>query len=175
MKIIGLTYLLFLALNVSCKGDVQSTPNMKEQISQNQISSNLNCFVDHAWNGQNVDSLRSISTENVIRNQNGIEVASNQNELEANMNIFFTAFPDLHLQLEHSDIQNDDVYLQWTSTGTNTGIFGESAPTGKKVKLQGISHLHFNAEGKLVQEDVYYNELELLQQLGYTLNPPVLE
>ena len=65
--------------------------------------------------------------------------------------------------------------MKWHSTGTNTGRFGELPATGKKVKIEGLSHLYFNEDGKMYQEDVFYNELNLLQQLGYSLNPPIVE
>ena len=91
------------------------------------------------------------------------------------MNVYFTAFPDLEVSLEETEIKGNKAFLQWQSTGTNTGIFGEMAATGKKVKINGLSHLYFDDTGKLYREDVYYNELDLLQQLGYTLTPPNLE
>jgi len=65
--------------------------------------------------------------------------------------------------------------MHWTILGTNTGVFGESPPTGKKIKINGITHIKFDNKGKIIYEDVFYNELLLLQQLGYTLLPPTLE
>jgi len=35
--------------------------------------------------------------------------------------------------------------------------------------------MDFDGEGKIAVEQVYYNELSLMQQLGHTLSPPVLE
>ena len=48
----------------------------------------------------------------------------------------------------------------------------EGHTPGKKVKINGLSHLYFDDAGKLYREDVYFNELDLLQQLGYSLQPP---
>ena len=102
-------------------------------------------------------------------------MADTQREMKAHLSVFFTAFPDLELTLEHTYVKDDNAFVQWHSEGTNTGIFSEMVPTGKKVKINGMSQLYFNKEGKLYREIVYYNELDLLQQLGYTLVPPVLQ
>ena len=65
--------------------------------------------------------------------------------------------------------------MTWTITGSNTGVFGELPPTGKRIKISGITRMDFDEEGKIEVEEVCYNELSLLQQMGHTLNPPVLE
>lgn len=147
----------------------------QEMVMEDQLQRQLVTFIDTCWNDRNVEAFRELSTADFTRNLNGISVAKNQTEMEAHMNVFFTAFPDLEVSVEESDVKGQKVFILWQSTGTNTGVFGEVAPTGKKVKINGLSHLYFDDAGKLYREDVYYNELDLLQQLGYTLTPPNLE
>lgn len=122
-----------------------------------------------------MDTLKKISAENYSRNLNGIEMAVNQSEMQANMNIYFKGFPDMKVSVEEQTIKGNRLFAKWTFTGTNTGVFGESPATGKKVNVSGHSELTFDQEGKIVREDIYYNELELLQQLGYTLNKPLMD
>lgn len=141
---------------------------------QDIIITNNNTFVEYCWNKRDFSKLSSIATENLIRNLNGIKVATNQKEMAANMNVFFIGFPDLKVTLNNTYIINNLVFTDWTFIGTNTGEFGETPATGKKVKVSGFSIVYFNSEGKMYQEDIYYNELEFLQQLGYTLNPPIV-
>ncbi len=130
--------------------------------------------MDSCWNKGNSESLTTISTENFTRHLNGIRVAGSQKEMQAHMAVYFTAFPDLEVVFDSVHIKDNKVFMHWTSTGTNTGVFGEFPATGKKVKINGLSHLYFDDMGMLYQEDVYFNELDLLQQLGYTLNPPIV-
>ena len=141
---------------------------------QDIIITNNNTFVEYCWNNRDFSKLSSIATENLVRNLNGIKVATNQKEMAANMNVFFIGFPDLKVTLNNTYIINNLVFTDWTFIGTNTGEFGETPATGKKVKVSGFSIVYFNSEGKMYQEDIYYNELEFLQQLGYTLNPPIV-
>ncbi len=140
-----------------------------------QLNKQLGTLIDSCWNNQNLHAFQELVSTDFVRNLNGISVVKNQNEMEAHMKVFFTAFPDLEIRLEESEVKGNKIFLLWQSTGTNTGVFGEVAATGKKVKINGLSHLYFDKAGKLYREDVYYNELDLLQQLGYTLTPPNLE
>ncbi len=139
------------------------------------MARNFNSFIEEGWNNKDMEKFRAVSIEKYIRHLNGILVAGNQNEMEANMNIFFTGFPDLKVNVDEFKLTDNEIFANWTCRGTNTGMFGESPPTGKKIKVSGYSNIQFNEEGKMIREEVYYNELELLQQLGYTLVPPVTE
>ena len=163
--------IILLVVWISC----QEPSKKHEVVMEQRLNSQLVTFIDSCWNDQNAEAFKGLSTEDFTRNLNGISVAKNRIEMEAHMKVFFTAFPDLKISLEETDVKGDKVFLLWQSTGTNTGVFGEVAPTGKKVKINGLSHLYFDETGNLYREDVYYNELDLLQQLGYTLAPPNLE
>ena len=139
------------------------------------VKANFNNFIEYGWNNANMDSLRGVLAENYVKHLNGIQIAANQSEMEANMNIYFTGFPDGEVSIDNVLIKNNNLFANWTYSGTNTGVFGETPPTGKKINIQGSCNLQFNEKGEILREAVYFNELELLQQLGYTLNPPVLE
>jgi len=144
-------------------------------IKESMMKVNLSIYVDSCWNSKNISLLESISSENFIRNMNGIQVANNQTEIRAHMEVFFRAFPDMKLSINNLYAKDDHLFSYWTFTGTNSGVFGEGTATGKKVKIIGSSILYFDKNRKMVQEDVYFNELDLVQQLGFTLNPPILE
>ena len=176
MKAKSVSVLLISALALpliwfSCQEKV----NERELALEDQMKQSLVVMIDSCWNGQDMAIFQDLATEDFIRNLNGISVAKNINEMEAHMKVFFTAFPDLKISLEETEIKNQKIFLLWQSTGTNTGVFGEVPPTGKKVRINGLSQLYFDEAGKLYREDVYYNELDLLQQLGYTLTPPNME
>lgn len=89
-----------------------------------------------------------------------------------------TAFPDFQMTFEEIIIKSDRVVTRWSSTGTNTGTlrmpFVNLAPTGKKVRLSGISISRVE-KGKTVEEIVVFNVLEMFQQLGFQLTPPSIK
>lgn len=163
--------LIFIVVITACK-----TEDKNPELSMNdKLSNSLSVFIDTCWNEQNVSKLNELVAKNFVRMLNGISVAGNENEMAAHMNVFFTGFPDLKIQYSDVYIEGSNIFMNWESTGSNTGVFGEMPATGKKIRIQGLTHLYFTEEGKLYKEDVYYNELDLLQQLGYTLTSPVLE
>lgn len=166
----GIAFVLLLIWN-SCREKEQKL----ELAMEEQLTAHLGTLIDSCWNDQNLKTFGDLATADFIRNLNGISVAKNTNEMEAHIEVFLTAFPDLEISVEESEVKGDKIFFLWQATGTNTGVFGEVAATGKKVKINGLSHLYFDDSGMLYREDVYFNELDLLQQLGYTLSPPNLE
>ncbi|MBT8297324.1 MAG: ester cyclase [Maribacter sp.] len=172
MKRKGLLSVILLFMIFTCSEGTNKTIESKREKA---ITSNFNSFIENAWNNKNMDSLRSVSGKDYIRQLNGINVAENLNELEANMNIYFNGFPDLKVTILNKTIKNNQLFAQWSFEATNTGIFGETPATGKHVVVSGYSELTFDNQFKIMHEKIYYNELQFLQQLGYTLNEPIVE
>ena len=163
---IGLIVLLLASCN-QIKPDQNSIPSKEMQM---QIT--LDTLLQVCWNNKELAKLEMVMTEKVSRRVNNIIVAHNRKEVAANIAVFISGFPDLNISLSNLHLCGNYAFYNWTFSGTNTGVFGEFPATGKKVKVNGMSRVIFNEEGKIVQEDVSYNELDLLQQLGYSLIPP---
>jgi steroid delta-isomerase-like uncharacterized protein len=85
------------------------------------------------------------------------------------------AFPDLHATLDETIVKGDKIIWVWTFAATNTGSFhtplGDIPPTGNKVQFSGVAIDRVD-EGKIIEEWVYFNVLQVLQQLGFTITPP---
>lgn len=163
--------LIFLFLLNSCNENKEA----QKFSSENNWKIPINILVDSCWNAQKTVQLKIISNEKFMRTMNGIEMAGNQEEIKAHMQVYFNGFPDLELKMNEIYSADNRAFTKWIFTGTNTGIFGESPATGKKVKILGSSFIYFNNQGEIIREDVFYNELDLLQQLGYTINLPIVE
>lgn len=78
---------------------------------------------------------------------------------------FHKACPDLHIEVEDVFATNDKVVVRYTGHGTQTGVFGEIPPTGKTIKVRGLTVLLI-ANGKIKTEWTEYDRLGMLQQLG---------
>jgi len=83
---------------------------------------------------------------------------------------FKAAYPDLKLVFTHEFYAENQYAGHWSFTGTNTGP-GEIPPTGKSVSQWGINIIHFK-DGKIVEEWDGFDNVPLLEQLGYTMTPP---
>jgi steroid delta-isomerase-like uncharacterized protein len=76
-----------------------------------------------------------------------------------------TAFPDLHISVEHMVADADNIAFAYTATGTHRGALMGFAPTGKRMKIRGMQISKF-ADGKLVERWGSSDQLGILQQLG---------
>ncbi len=170
MKSAILLCLLLLTSLFGC----QST-SKEATVQSDQQEAAVNMYVDSCWNEHKMIAIRELMSNDFTRNLNGIPVASGPKELEAYIKSFIRAFPSLKIKVDAMIQKDRQVVTTWSFEGTNTGEFAEYLPTGKKAKVSGVTLFQFNNEGKILREDTYYNELYLLQQLGYTLEPPNLE
>ena len=80
-----------------------------------------------------------------------------------------SAFPDARLFLDHVCWLDDGddryrVAVRWNLVGTHLGSSKYGKPTGKRVRIVGISHIHIHA-GEFVQEYCVFDEFALLKQL----------
>jgi predicted ester cyclase len=81
-----------------------------------------------------------------------------------------TAYPDFHIDIQELVFGSDKVAGLWTISATNTGA-GTLPPTGKHIKIMGMSIIHFE-EGKIKDEWIAGNNLSWMTQLGFKLIPP---
>jgi len=123
------------------------------------------------WNGADPNDLDAIAAPNVVRRGPVVGMpATNVEELKQVVMNMRTAFPDMKLTLDDAAYVGDHAFIRWTFKGTNTGP-GQFKPTGKPVTLTGMSLVRF-VSGRAVEEDVYFDSLDMLIQLGLA-EPPV--
>ncbi|APQ15983.1 ester cyclase [Maribacter hydrothermalis] len=169
-------FCLVLIILVACKDNVP-------RINKNQVMAN-NTYVSvlkettkiylNAWSEYDTLLQQSITIQKVVRNVNGENVSYNQHELFKSMHFWYRAMPDIKIIDKEITVIENRTYVNWVSTGTNTGMFGDIPPTGKVGQTNGISILTFNDAGKIVHEIAYFDMLSLMEELGYTLESPVM-
>jgi len=173
LRYVNLFSVFLIILVISCKQNQDKLLSL--QIKEQLMLDNAEAFSNVNNLKVNNSILDTIISSDFIRNINGIEVASNPGELKASLNVYYIGFPDLELTNQFRVVKDNQIFSNWAITGTNTGVYGEIPATGKKIKITGFSHFYFNNDGIIYQEDIYYNELDLLQQLGYSITPPIVE
>ena len=135
------------------------------------IYSQIDSFLDNFHNKQDASVLGDIIADDYVRYMNDKKVATGITELKTALDPFFTGFPDFNLKFLHkSPIMDNAIFVHWELKGTNSGEFAGSPATGKKVSVTGLARLHFNEEGKLDSEHIHFDQLDLMQQLGKSLN-----
>jgi predicted ester cyclase len=123
-----------------------------------------------AWESGNVDALDAIFDPNFVRHSDPGSSAEGLANLKKVIRGFKTSYPDVKLVSEEEIYSKDKFAGRWSFTATHTGP-GDIPPTGKSVKQWGINIIHFK-NGKIVEEWDGFDNLPLLEQLGYTITPP---
>ena len=122
------------------------------------------------WNTGNLDGLDAVLAPNFHRRSAGGLNSDDLAGMKKAMTDFRASFPDLKVVIDEGHFLQDTSFVLWTATGTNTGP-GATPPTGKSIKVSGASLGRYN-DGKMVEELVYFDALDMQQQLGFTLAPP---
>jgi predicted ester cyclase len=79
--------------------------------------------------------------------------------------MFHTAFPDLRLTVNDLFAENDRVAVRWTGEGTHNGELAGISPTGRRIKLTGMTILRIDG-GRIVESWTELDMLGLLQEIG---------
>jgi predicted ester cyclase len=81
------------------------------------------------------------------------------------LNALFTAFPDIHANIEHIVAENDLVVVFLNFTGTHKGEFQGMPSTNKKINIRSADLYKIEDEMIVGHWDVV-DQLNLLQQTG---------
>jgi steroid delta-isomerase-like uncharacterized protein len=76
-----------------------------------------------------------------------------------------SACPDVHVELEEMVAEGDRAFARWTATMTHTGDGLGMAPTGRALKISGMSALRVR-DGKLAEGWNNWDQIGMARQLG---------
>ena len=129
-----------------------------------------------ARNEPNLALLDNIySPEVVVHDPSRPESIAGLDALKSQYMATHTAVPDVKFSIDDLYIKGDKIVFVFTMSGTITGAFrtpfGELPPTGKTFRFSGVG-IDRLFEGKIAEEWVYFNLLDMLQPMGFTLTPP---
>ena len=167
LMVIPLAFLLCFAF--SCQKQVE------EGITEEDARAIHDRYLE-ARNTVNLDLLDEVYAEDVVVHDSSYpEDLVGLDALKEYYSNNHKAIPDFHMTIDDMIVKGDRTVVVWTLSGTNTGPLhtpsGDMPATGNKVQFSGVAIDRFD-EGKIVEEWVYFNVLELMQQLGFTLVPP---
>jgi len=111
-------------------------------------------------------------TNDFVRVSNGRVEAEDKDGYLIWMSAHSRAFPDGVTDLEILGVDGRKVFTEWSFEGTHSGHFGELAPSNKLWSSKGFSVWTFDEIGLVEREDVYFDELSVMTQLGFSLVPP---
>ncbi|HSF04942.1 MAG TPA: ester cyclase [Methylomirabilota bacterium] len=82
--------------------------------------------------------------------------------------IWWKAFPDVTIEIKRLVASGEWVICENVATATHLGPFLGLAPSGRRVTQQLCALIRVR-DGKMIEETVYYDQLERIRQLGSVL------
>ena len=167
-KITPIIILVLLCFAFGCQQPVE------EAITEEQAKALLDRYLE-IWNEANLTIVEEVfDPEYVLHHCAYPEAIVGLDGFKNWTTSIFTAFPDFRCTIEEIFVKGDKIVSRFTITGTNAGPLGELPPTGKKFRISGMD-ISRVANGKIAEEWLVYNALDMSQQLGFTLTPPQVE
>lgn len=138
---------------------------MPAQYSTTETTSLVRALVE-AWNSHDLDWVTQFYSDDF----EGSDVAQPMPQLgpggiRQTLSLYFQAFPDLHFTAEKIIVQEDQAALVWMAIGTHGGKVMRIPPTGRPIRIQGVSILTFS-DGKIKRASYVWDVAGLLRNLG---------
>ncbi len=148
---------------------------MKEQTSEQRAKAIGEWYLE-ARNKANLSLLDEIYLPDVVvHDPSQPQGIFGLTALKAQYETTHAAVPDVRFSMDEMFVKGDKIAWIFTMSGTITGAFrtplGELPPTGKPFRFSGVA-VDRVVGGKIAEEWVYFNVLEMLQPLGFTLTLP---
>jgi steroid delta-isomerase-like uncharacterized protein len=92
-------------------------------------------------------------------------VMRGKEEVNRYYDLWWSAFPDVSIKVDRINAAGEWVIAECTATSTHSGPFLGIPPTGRKVTNHVCCVIRVR-DGKMVEETVYYDQMERLTQIG---------
>ena len=132
-------------------------------------------WFDEVWNHGREETVDAMCAKDVIGHgqaQHGADIHGPEH-FKQFLHTFLRGFSDIHVEIHDTIEQDDRVMARWTASLTHTGTFLGIPPTGKHVRLSGMSVQRI-VGGKMVEGWDNREQLSLLVQLGAVLPAKLL-
>jgi steroid delta-isomerase-like uncharacterized protein len=137
-----------------------SDTDKNKQIIQN--------FVQVVWNGRDLSALKDFWAEDCVNHamsgtdNRGLDALRRYHD--SFFDDFFSAFPDIQIEITQQVAESDRIATYITSQGTHSGSFYGTPPTGKHISTSVIRIDRVQA-GKIAEHWSVSDAAGLMQQL----------
>jgi steroid delta-isomerase-like uncharacterized protein len=89
-------------------------------------------------------------------------------EVRMALELYFDAFPDLHMVEHEAVIADDRAAIMWKARGTHRGMIMHIPPTGKEVEVRGTTVLQLDGE-KICKASSVWDVAAMLREIGLVM------
>ena len=132
--------------------------------------------VGEAINNHDLDAfIQQWAEDVVVYSPDSPEPLRGREAVGKNMEDFFTAFPDLKVEVKRILVHGDSTAAEMTFSGTNTGPMagpqGTIPATNRRIELSGSGFHRYNSQGQILEERRYFDVMGMMMQLGLVPGP----
>lgn len=122
---------------------------------------------NRVWNNGDFMVFNDLYAPDLVCHHPGVGTLEGSQAMAEYIHDLRVQYPDLLFTIEETVFDGEKMVCHWRFKGTDMGMHAASQgpPTGKKVDFKGVDVLHFK-DGKIVDDYIYFDQLEVLQQLG---------
>ena len=122
-------------------------------------------FYAEVINGKNLEVIEELVDDDLVEHQEMPGMPPGKDGVRAFFDVFHTAFPDLHADIQGIVSEGDEVWVYAVMTGTHQGEFLGIPATGKQVSVNMVDRVRVQ-DGKAVEHWGVSDDLGLMTQLG---------
>ena len=122
-------------------------------------------YWEEGWNQRKWATIDEVVAENHVDHNALPGLPAGREGQKALMSTYFTAFPDLKIVTEDILVDGENVVTRWTAIGTHNGPLMGIPPSGKSMKVAGIS-IDRVINGQMVEGWYQFDALGMFQQVG---------
>lgn len=120
-------------------------------------------FFEEIWNVKDETAIDRYSAADVQGNDP--DFGTSREEFKGFWRERIAAFPDLHFEIVDMIAEGDQVLTRWVMTGTHQGAYLGAQPTGKRIRVEGMS-LDRLADGVVISGFDGWDAYGFRRQLG---------
>jgi predicted ester cyclase len=123
--------------------------------------------INRMWNNGDVSHVKELFVPDFVRHEPPHRVFEGPQALADHILGVRKQYPDMIVTIDETIFDGERMVVKWRFRGTEKGVYpgSEFSPSGNGVEFEGVDILHLD-EGKIVKDHVYYDDLNVLQQLG---------
>ena len=122
-------------------------------------------WFEEIWNQGKVSAFPELVSRDLVVHNPPVGIPGTFDGIQQSISIHRAGFPDLHFDIDAHVAEGDLVATMWTATGTHLGEWVGYQPSGKSVRVQGMSLQRYKG-GKLIELWLAVDMLEWFLQLG---------
>jgi serine phosphatase RsbU (regulator of sigma subunit) len=132
--------------------------------TEEQNKSSFRRYLEEVFNQGNLEVADEIFDHYVSHQPDGSTLERGPEDVKRFVGEFRSAFPDLRISADDQIADGDKVVTRVTLRGAHRGMFRGTAPTGRRVEINGITIFRFSSEGKVVESWDSYDQFRVMRQ-----------